>query len=354
MRVLVDARSMQSSPLGGVGRALRDVLAYIAGDPDAADIELSLLTNKRFPSPDTRLRAHPAGFVGPKAAWLQAAAPFAIRRIAPDVFHCPWYALPYWLPAPGVVTLHDLTFEHDEPFMSRPRRTTFRAQARHAARVAKAVLTVSEHVKADIEARYGVPPDRILLAPPGLDPIFRPEAADHQDSVIPEITAPYLLALGGALRRNARLAVASWRLVRRQHDIDLVVMGETGLAPEKGLHVLPGLRDDAWAALMARATAFVYPTKYEGFGLPGLEALASGTPVVAAPVAALPEVLGDAAEWSTELTAESIAASISRLLADRERAAALRIAGLRHAASRRGWGRTAKAYVASYRMALEP
>jgi glycosyltransferase involved in cell wall biosynthesis len=345
MRVAVDGRTLQTRPVGGVGRSLGEVLNRL---PE--HVRVTLLTDRRLPPPTGRLDVHALGAAGPAAVWLQVAAPMALQRSRPDVFHCPFYGLPYRLPVPGVVTLHDLTFEHAESFMPGARRAVFRAQARHAARVAAAVLTVSEHVKQDIQDRYRVPPDRIVIAPHGISSVFAPSPspAAHADSA-----RPYLVALAGAPRRNVAAAVAAWQLVRDEYNVDLVVVGSIdGTYACPGLRVVTNLSDEKWAELLAGAVAFLYPTRYEGFGMPGLEALAAGTPVVCAPVGALPEVLGDAAEWSRELSPEALAEALHNLLGDSGRRAEMRARGLAHAEVRRGWDSAVAASLQAYSAAL--
>jgi glycosyltransferase involved in cell wall biosynthesis len=160
------------------------------------------------------------------------------------------------------------------------------------------------------------------------------------------------VALGGANRRGLEVAVGAWRAVRATGlAIDLVVVGGGALAPEPGLHVLGRCDDATWTAVLAAARALVYPTRYEGFGLPALEAATSGTPVVAARVASLPEVLGDAAAWAEAPTVEAIAARLGDLLRDHAAADHLRQAGLARAAAAPTWDDVAAAHAAVYEAA---
>jgi alpha-1,3-rhamnosyl/mannosyltransferase len=114
--------------------------------------------------------------------------------------------------------------------------------------------------------------------------------------------------------------------------VALVVVGDSSLIAERGVIPLGRIDDETWASVLAGASAFSYPTRYEGFGMPAIEAIASGVPVVCAPVASLPEVLGNAAEWCPTPTVSDIAAGLERVLVDSGRHEELRSAGLSRAA----------------------
>jgi alpha-1,3-rhamnosyl/mannosyltransferase len=111
------------------------------------------------------------------------------------------------------------------------------------------------------------------------------------------------------------------------------------------------LDDDTWAAILAGATAFCYPTRYEGFGMPALEAAASGVPVVCGRIGPLPEILGDAAEWCASTEPTDIAEGLRRVLVDEGRRQALRSAGLARAATAPTWGDSATVLLDAYRKA---
>ena len=353
MRVAVDARDLQRRPLRGVGRALAAVLPGLA----AGGVELDLLLDDRLPLPADGLPGAPHALHAPvarRAAWLQLAVPawLAASRVP---FHTPFYGLPYRQPVPMVVTIHDLAFEHHPAWFPRGRRTVYRAQARHAARTARRVVTVSEHVADDLVSRYGLPRSRVVVARNGVDPgrlAPRDPDADAWRRAAIGVPASYLLALGGTPRRNAPAAVAAWRRLRdRGRDVALVLLNEPG-PPAPGLHRLQYPDDGTFAALLAGATALLYPTRYEGFGLPALEAAALGTPVVAARVGALPEVMGDAAAWSHDLSPTALADATGRLLDDPAWTTTLVARGHDRVRSHGGWEAAVEAHLRAYREAF--
>jgi alpha-1,3-rhamnosyl/mannosyltransferase len=342
---------MQRQPMGGVGRILANMVPLLA-----EHVDLELLTDASLPHldaglPEHALRTPPPGHA---ALWLQWSAPRWLAKNRVDLFHCPWYGLPFRQPVPMVVTIHDLTFEHHPEWFSRAHQLTYRTQARHAARTARAILTVSEHVRVDIMSTYNVASERLHVVPSAIDPVFGTEKDPTAVLARLGVTSPYLVALGGAPRRNLATAVAAWREVRRTgSDISLVVTGPPeATRPEHGLYAAPALSDDDWSAVLTGAEALIYPTSDEGFGMPGLEAIASGTPVVCAAVGALPEVLGDAAEWCATPTAADIAAGLRRLLTNPARHHRLREAGLIRAAAAPGWTDATALTVAAYQAAL--
>jgi glycosyltransferase involved in cell wall biosynthesis len=128
------------------------------------------------------------------------------------------------------------------------------------------------------------------------------------------------------------VAVEAWQLLRSSGiDVTLAVVGGGTVPAQPGIVSTGRLDDQTWAALLAGAQAFCYPTRYEGFGLPALESIASGTPVVCAPVGPLPEILGAAAEWSPTPTNAAMVASLRHLLCDRQHAAHERRRGFEQA-----------------------
>jgi len=270
-----------------------------------------------------------------RMAWT---LPRMLRRLGASLVHTQ-YAVPLRSPCPAVVTIHDLSFEHG--LMSRKDRLVFGRVVPRAARAAARVLTVSERTKRDIVDQYGVPPGKVVVTPNAVDPAFTPDGDRPRDTVS---QGPYALAVGAIQeRKNQRAALAA----AREAGLELVVVGPTkddGIAAELkagGAQLVGYVPTERLAELYRGAVCLVQPSRYEGFGLPVVEAMASGTPVVAVDDRALVEVAGEAAVVVPE---SGLADGIRRAIAERGRLAA---AGLERARSF-SWEATARATIGAY------
>jgi len=305
----------------------------------AADAGLEIAAATRHPElvPDGVLPVLlPARSQELRMAWT---LPRTLRRLGAALVHTQ-YALPFRSPCPVVVTIHDLSFEHG--LMGRRDRLVFERVVPRAAREAARVLTVSERTKRDLVEHYGIPPERIVVTPNGVDPAFHPATQDAPAA------RPYALAVGAIQeRKNQPAALAA----AREAGLELVVVG-----PVKDERVAAELREggarlegyvevERLAELYRGAACLVQSSRYEGFGLPVVEAMASGTPVVTVPDPALVEVAGDAAVVVPE---GELAAGIRRALEERDILAA---AGLERARAFT-WDETARDTVTAYVEAL--
>ena len=267
------------------------------------------------------------------------AVPRALRRLRPALVHFQ-YALPPCLHAPAVVTVHDLSFERDAAVMSRLDRLTFRAVVPRAVRRAARVLTVSERTRRDLVELYGVDEARVVVTPNGVDPAFSParDGGSHG----------YALFVGAIQPRKDPLAAAA---AAAEAGLPLVVVGperDRELAQElraRGADLRGYVSQDELVELYRGAAALVLPSRYEGFGLPVLEAMATGTPVVATADDAVREVAGDAALYAPP---DRLGDALRRAIGDRDRLVA---AGLERA-RRFTWAETARRTLAVYREVL--
>jgi glycosyltransferase involved in cell wall biosynthesis len=288
---------------------------------------------------------------GSQIARMSARLPRLLRRLGPRLAHFQ-HVVARGCPCPAVVTIHDLSFERHPELMSRRDRFVFRTMVPRSVRRAERVFAVSELTKRDLVELYGIPEDKIVVTPNGVDPLFSPEGPRTHGS-------PYALFVGALQPRKDPL-VALEALALVPGDLRLVVVGpDKGsgtearrLASRLGLNgrveFAGHVEKQRLAELYRGAACLVFPSRYEGFGLPVVEAMASGTPVVAAASGSIPEVAGDAAILVHPGDPVALAGGIERALADRERFVS---AGLERARTY-SWTETTRRTLAVYRELL--
>jgi glycosyltransferase involved in cell wall biosynthesis len=265
---------------------------------------------------------------------MAVTVPLALRRLRPGLVHFQHVLPPLWR-GPAILTVHDLSFERRPELMGRLDRAIFRTLVPRSVARAKRVLAVSERTKRDLVELYGVDPAKVVVTPNGVEPRFAPGDGD----------GGFALYVGAIQARKDPLAALA---AAQAVGVPLVVVGpekEPALADElrrRGADVRGYVGDEELAELYRRAVALVFPSRYEGFGLPVLEALASGTPVVASDDAAVREVAGDAALYG------DLAEALRRAIAERPRLAA---AGIERA-RRFSWAETARRTLEVYREVL--
>ena len=348
MRVAIDARKLHDF---GIGTYIRNLLRHLARLD--AETEYVLLCRE----PDLHIAAE----LGPNFRAVlepspnysireQVHVPWVLMRERPDVFHSPHYVLPPAIRCRSVVTIHDtihLTFRQYLP--NRMAYAYAKASMWAAARRSNRILTVSEASKRDIVRLLDVPPDKVVVVHNAIDERFW--VAPDADDVARvrerfQLDQRFILYVGNIKpHKNLVRLIEAFHELRRGElaDLKLLIIGdEISKFPalrravhqhklHKHVRFLGYLPDETLAVLYRLAAAFAFPSLYEGFGLPPLEAMASGTPVVTSNVSSLPEVVGEAAVLVDPYDIGSIADGLRRVLTSPALAEDLRCKGLARA-----------------------
>ena len=370
MRVGLDARTLAAQARSGVEHYVVNLVRAFSRMEDAPEIVAYVDRPIADPEVAGAASAGPLStrLLRSRFGWLRLALPFRLWRDGVDLVHLPSTILPPLLPCPAVVTVHDLAWmRYPETYQPDDLRMQRIAMSGAAARAA-AIIAVSESTARDLGEHFPRCADRVAIIPLGVSPRFSPEGLAVSKRAFPgaeRLGGGYVLYAGGLQpRKNLRALLAAYRALRSQAEAPpLVLVGKISphaqelmeearrLSVEQEVIFAGYLPDDMMPALYRGATIFVYPSRYEGFGLPVLEAMASGTPVVTSSVSAMPEVAGEAALLVSPESAEELAGAMARLLADAALQADLRVRGLARARLFT-WEETARRTVEVYRRAL--
>jgi glycosyltransferase involved in cell wall biosynthesis len=346
LTVGIDARAAAEVPAGR-GRYVRELLAALQELEEARDVRFRLYAREPWGALDaSRFAWVPVGL--PDPAWHLAAAARASREtdvfLSTNSYLTAWFCL-----KPTAVVVYDLV-----PFVERERARTSSARIeqatiRPALRRAAALPCISEATRQDLVRLFPRAAPKASTIPLAADPAFgAPVAAPGH----PSLDRPYVLAVGTLEpRKNLERLITAWASLddAARGDHVLALVGPRGwddapilaAARAAGARLLGRVSEAELRALYAGAAAFAYPSLYEGFGLPVLEAMAAGAPVVTSSVSSLPEVAGDAALLVDPLDPRAIADALRRVLTDPALAADLRARGPQRAASF-SWERTAR------------
>ena len=374
MRVAIDATALASGRGGDETylTGLLDGLAAVAGQEDSFPLFVRPEAPLSGAWPADRFPAEPLKRAG-GAARLAVDLPLRVARHAratqpPDLVHSiTHHAL--WGGVPHALMVTDLSFHHHPEFYTPAARTRLRRLVPHQARRARVVMTLSEFCKQDLVDEYGIEPERVFIVPCALSPATPggdPSAARERLAAL-GVNGPFFLYLGNLHPRKnvARLIDAFGRARRRAAlaDHQLVVAGarwwgggaeeqQAAGLPDGSVVFLGRVSDEVRDDLLRSAVALAYPSIFEGFGLPPLEAMAHGTPVIAGARAAVPEVLGDAAILVDPYDVDGIAAALVEVAGNLALRRALSSLG-RERVARYTPERTGRAAMAAFSWALE-
>ena len=350
MRVALDSGPLLDPPTG-VGRYTRELGRALV---DAGVEVWGYAVSFRGSSDDSVRRWRlPARAVN--ETWRRFGAPHADRLVGEaDVVHGTNFVLPP-TKAPGVVTIHDLSFLRDDAF---PGAASWARIAPWSIERAARVTTVTAAVADEVVDHYGTDRDKVVVTPLGVAPVFF-GASPLGDTSLHRlgITRPFVLAAGTLEpRKNLPRLLAAWNALGSDRDgWSLVIAGPKGWGPElpetPGVTLTGWVGDETLPGLLAAADVFAFPSLYEGFGLPPLEAMAAGTACVVGTYAAATEVVGDAALLVDPRDDSAIAGGLRLLMNDDSARRSYALAGKARAAGFT-WERTARATIGAYEAAL--
>jgi glycosyltransferase involved in cell wall biosynthesis len=368
MRIAFDGTTLRPGRTG-VGYYTEHLLHHLAAR--AGDDELVVISNRPVdttrPLP-ARVEVASSAWWLPRMLWMQTEAPRILRRAHVDVVHFTNGMVPLASPVPTVVTIHDMSLTLYPRYHPARRVLLNRPLVDIAARRADAIITVSQSAKRDIVRLYNLPPDRVHVVHEAAAPAFRPV---HDSIERDRVRRRYSLADRFILyvgtiepRKNLPKLIEGFARRRKSGDLphQLVCAGPYGWLSRdiedriERLQVEDAIRFTGYVpfedlpVLYSLAEMFVFPSLYEGFGLPVIEAMACGTPVVTGHVAALAEVAGGAVEHVDRLDAESLGEAMVALARSRERRENLSALGLQRAHFF-SWDRAARETLEVYRQA---
>ena len=340
MKVGVIAAEMEGRATG-VGRYLEGLLQGLELWDHGAEWHL-FFQGDPSPSlhlPDGPFHAHFSRHHGSRVLWEQVLVTRELEAVAPDVVFGPAYTLPFGLRAPSVVTIHDLSFEVLPEEFDLRERWRRRLLARRAARVARLVITDTKFLSSLVAERYGVVDARSAVVPLGVDiRSFSTPASEDDIQVLKDLKmcSPYVLIPGTVLeRRMPRQVLEAFAIVRGDRpNLELVIAGANRMRrPEKldiwihelelehAVRRLGWVEETALAPLYRGAELGIYVSRHEGFGLPPLECLACGTPVVVSAGLGLDDAWPDYPYQAPELDAESISGVMTEIFGNEDRTA---------------------------------
>lgn len=294
--------------------------------------------------------------------WDHGQVPRVLRRLRPDLYHGTKNAVPLASPCPTVVTIHDLAVYHHPESFALAQRWHLRVHTPHAVRVARAILTVSEHSAADLRARFPAAAAKVRAIPNGVGARFHPitdAAALRAFRAHHGLGDGPLIAYLGTLqpRKNVELLAAAFgRVAAQLPGAELVLAGRIRPGyrpnlPRERVRLIGPLAEAELPLFYGSVAVLVNASLYEGFGLTLIEAMACGCPVIALRRSAVPEVTGDAAMLIDEPTEEALGQALVAMVGTPATAASHRALGLLRA-TEFSWARAAHAAEAVYREAL--
>lgn len=364
MHVVVDARTL-SARFPGIGRYVSNLLRALTTELGPGE-RISALA---MPDTDLPLGITPIEALDtPLSLTQQRSVPKALERVDADVYHSPYYMMPFRPGVPAILTVHDLIPMLFPERSSLQARHGFPIMLRLALRACVHVIAVSACTRKDLLREFQLSEETASVVTEAPDPRLHPQSASRVEELRHRLRLPgrYVLYVGSNKpHKNLERLLRAWGRIREQpgvRDWHLVMAGRTDerypevdralakLGPAGRATHLGPIEEDDLAALYTGAGLFVYPSVYEGFGLPVIEAMACGVPVACSGVSSLPEVAGSAARLFEPTDEGAIGAAMLELLSKEDERRRMAKASIQQA-SLFSWQEAARQTLAIYRLA---
>jgi glycosyltransferase involved in cell wall biosynthesis len=335
MRIAVDAREIQDGVITGIGRSLCNFIEYFSKNEKKH--KLILFSEKKLPSTLNGNVEQTSIEHSPTFIWDQVRLPKALKAAKIDLFYSPYYKVPLLTDIPVVNQILDLMFIEFQPYRKAnglSKRIYYRILGRAFAKKSISIITDSKHAKQDIIRIWNIDYKKIKVIPLGLGNRYKPvDNFDILNAVKINFNLPdkFILYLGNFKpHKNVSSLVSAFKNIENKFlEYKLVLAGPLDKHGEKIKHLVSEMElaervlftntieeNDFPEALISLADIFVFPSLYEGFGLPPLEAMGCGTPVIASNLTSIPEVVGDSGILINPLDIESMSETIGELIKD--------------------------------------
>ncbi len=363
MRIAIDARMMGADVTRGIGRYIQElILAMLELHSDNTFVLITRTKDHAFTSyKNVETIVADIPWYGMQE---QMQMPNIFRKALADVIHIPHWNIPLFIRGKVAITIHDVLLRHYPAsaksstrnfFLRTLKSAGYRIILAYAIRRAHAIFVPSHFVAKDLAEFYPAAKKKIIVTGEGMpSPVYK-------TCTVENFASPYLLYVGSAYpHKGLGSLLIAWNKIRIQYPaLRLKIVGEKDIfmmslegSQESGdmrIDFVGRIGDKALSRLYAHATAFVFPSLHEGFGLPPLEALAHGTPVIASDAGSLPEVIGpDNAFFFHAGDPDAILTAVDRVLSDPERAHAMVLIASKDCMRRHSWKATAEATIQGY------
>lgn len=336
MRIALNALALTGSP-HGMGGYIKQLVGALVGLQTGDNFTVFASRNgyPHLQSVAPALHYEFAPAVRPlRLLWEQTQLPYRLKSQEADVFHGMAFTLPMWKTCAQVVTIHDMTFHLTPERHIAAKRIYFQHMIPRACRQADAVIAISESTKRDLISILRIPEEKVFVVHHGVPSSYRHVTDQNRLDMVRRrfrLQRPFILHVGVLEpRKNLKTLVEAYRLSPAINtDYDLVLAGGYGWGYHpllaqikdsglKSIHLTGYIPHEDLPALFSQASLFVYPSVYEGFGLPVLEAMACGVPVITSNVSSMPEVAGDAGVLVEPEDVGALAAAMTKVLGSEE------------------------------------